>query len=137
MASRYVLGRQALRRVLEKLPKTAKAKLQASMTQSANELADLQRSRAPEKDGTLKASIRVEPFTKGGIGALVKAGGPTTTKPVRKGQSATYDYAMAQELGTQDMLANPFFFPSYRQSKTKIKRRASKAVRLAVEEAKK
>lgn len=134
MASKYVQGREALRALLTKLPKTAAQKLQTAMTKSANDLADLQRSRVPVDKGTLKASIRVEPFTRGGIGALVKAGGPTTTKPVRQGQSATYDYAMGQELGTQEQLAQPFFFPSYRQSKTKIKRRASLAVKEAVAE---
>ncbi len=132
MAGKYVLGRDLVRAVLAKIPKVAAVKLQTAMTASANELADLQRSRVPVKDGTLKASIRVEPFTRGGIGALVKAGGPTTTKPVRAGQSALYDYSLAQELGTQEQLAQPFFFPSYRQSKTKIKRRASKAVKEAV-----
>lgn len=134
MPSKYILGRDLLRATLAKLPKVAATELQSSMTKSANQLADLQRSRVSVKSGTLRDSIRVEPFTRGGIGALVKAGGPTTTKPVRKGQKATYDYAMAQELGTQDMLAQPFFFPSYRQSKPKIKRAASLAVKKAVGE---
>ena len=137
MASSYLLGRERLRAVLVKLPVAAKANLQATMTAEANSLAELQRKYVPVKSGALRDSIRVEPFSKGGIGAIVKAGGPTTTKPVRKGQSATYDYAMAQELGTQEMLAQPFFFPAYRQSKTKIKRHASKAVRQAVEDAQK
>jgi HK97 gp10 family phage protein len=131
----YILGRDLLRKALDKLPVIAKQKLQVALTAEANGLADLMRARVPVKDGTLRASIRVEPRKQAGlIGALIKAGGPTTTKPVRKGQSATYDYAMAQELGTQEMLANPFFFPSYRQKKTSIKRRASKAVRDAVGE---
>ena len=136
--NRYVLGRDLLRKTLEKLPKSAKIKLQAGMTESANALATNMRARVAVKEGTLRDSIRVEPRKqKGLIGALIKAGGPTTTKPVRKGQSAQYDYAMAQELGTQDMLAQPFFFPEYRRAKSSIKRRASRAVKEAVEDAKK
>lgn len=131
----YIKGRDLVRKTLERLPKVLKTKLQAGITADANALADLMRARVPVKDGDLKASIRVEPRKQANlIGALIKAGGPTTTKPVRNGQSATYDYAMAQELGTQEMLANPFFFPSYRQKKSSIKRRASKAVREAVAE---
>ena len=131
----YIIGRDLVRKTLDRLPVVVKAKLQAGMTASANEMADLMRSRVPVKDGTLKASIRVEKRKNPEIiGALIKAGGPTTTKPVRQGQSATYDYAMGQELGTQEMLANPYFFPSYRAKKTAVKRRASKAVREAVQE---
>jgi HK97 gp10 family phage protein len=134
MPSKYVLGREALRALLKKLPVAANAKLQESMTKSANDLAALQKSRVGVKSGTLRDSIRVEPFSRGGIGAIVKAGGPTTTKPVRNGRSEKYDYAMGQELGTQEMLAQPFFFPSYRQSKTKIKRNATTAVKKAIAE---
>lgn len=133
--STRILGRDLLRKTLQKLPIVAKAKLQQGMTASANEMADLMRSRVPVKDGALKASIRVERRKNPEIiGALIKAGGPTTTVPVRNGQSPTYDYAMAQELGVQHMLANPFFYPSYRQKKSSVKRRASKAVRDAVQE---
>lgn len=138
MASNFIIGRDRLRKVLEKLPKVAKAKLQADLTASANELAANMRGRINDRTGTLSKSVRVEPRKdKSLIGALIKAGGPTTTKPVRQGQSATYDYAMGVELGTVDTLATPFFFPEYRRAKTKIKRRASKAVRQAVEDAQK
>ena len=132
-----VTGRQLLRKTLAALPKEVKKDLQASMTASAHELAGKIRTAAPKDEGNLAASVRVEEFNRGGIGAIVKAGGPLTTRPVRQGQSATYDYALAQELGTQDMLAQPFFFPSYRRQKRKIRTKASKAVRAAVERVKK
>lgn len=138
MASKYVLGLDRLRAVLAKLPKTARDNLQAGMTASANELAANMRGRINDRTGTLSKSVRVERRKDPAIiGALIMAGGPTTTKPVRNGQTATYDYAMGIELGTQEMLAKPFFYPEYRRAKTKIKRRASKAVRKAVEDAKK
>ena len=92
------------------------------------------RNRVPVGDtGALKQSIRVEPFSRGGIGALVLAGGPLTTKSVRAGVDVDYDYAMGIELGTQEMLASPFFFPTFRRSRAKINRRSAKAVKAAVE----
>lgn len=130
-----ITGRERLRAVLAKLPKTAKAELQKAMNEGGEKIVARQKSLVQVKSGTLRDSIRYEPFSRGGIGVVIRAGGPTTTKPVRQGQSATYDYAMGQELGTQEMLAQPFFYPGYRHTKTVVKRRASKAVRLAVEAA--
>lgn len=132
-----VTGRQRLRKVLNKLPKTAKAELQQAMNEGGEKIVARQKSLVSVKSGTLRDSIHYVPFSKGGIGVVIRAGGAATTKPVRQGQSATYDYAMAQELGTQEMLAQPFFYTGYRYSKTAVKRRASKAVRKAVEAAKK
>lgn len=133
--STRILGRDLLRAVLKKIPKNAQVELQKAMTESGNKLAARQKQLVPVREGTLRDSIRVEPFSKGGIGALVKAGGPTTTKPVRNGQSATYDYAMAVELGVVHQLAQPFFFTAYRQTKPAIKRRATIAVKKAVADA--
>ena len=130
--SRRVLGRELLRKKLAALPKAVKVNLQASLSKDAEELATLMRSRVNDRTGALSSSIVAEPFNRGGIGAIIRAGGKATTKPVRQGQSATYDYAMAIELGTQDALARPFFYPSFRLKRTTIKRRASKAVRAAV-----
>jgi HK97 gp10 family phage protein len=133
VAKSYIIGRDLVRKTIAKLPAAIKTKLQGGMMQSANEMADLMRSRAPVKDGTLRASVRVEKRKNPEIiGALIKAGGPTTTKPVRNGQSPSYDYAMGIELGTQEQLAQPFFYPSYRQKKSAVKRRASKNLRNAV-----
>lgn len=135
MVSRTVLGREKLREVFRKLTKTARTELQQAMNEGGEKIIARQKALVPVKEGTLRDSIRYEPFDRGGIGVVIKAGGPATTKPVRKGQSATYDYAMAQELGTQEHLAQPFFFPGYRLGKTGVKRAASKAVRRAVEQA--
>ena len=128
-----VTGRELLRAALARLPPEIKAKLQTEITASANELADLARTRVPVDSGALRDSIRVKDFDRGGIGALVIVGGPTTTKQVANGKSPVYDYAWATELGTQDMLAHPFLYPSYRQMKPKIKRNSAKAVKAAVE----
>lgn len=132
MASNRVLGRELLRKRLAALPKAVKAELQTSLNQSAEVIAAQQRSLVPVKDGILRSTIKVIPFSRGGVGAIIVAGGEATTKPVRAGQSATYDYALAQELGTQEQLAQPFFYPSFRQKKATAKRRAAVAVRKVV-----
>jgi HK97 gp10 family phage protein len=128
-----VTGRQLLRAQLATLPKTVRGKLQEQLTASAEALAEEMRARAPVDSGALKQSIRVEPFSRGGIGAVVLAGGPLTTKSVRNGVDVAYDYAVGIELGTQEMLASPFFYPTYRRAKAKINRRSAKAVKAAVE----
>jgi len=88
--------------------------------------------------GRLRDSIRVEKG-RGEMRVLVRAGGPTTTigggasgggvvARVRRAVfgGGSYDYALAQEFGTQKMHAHPFFWSSYRARKDDI-RRALKA----------
>lgn len=130
-----VTGRERLRQVLNKLPKIAKIELQKAMNEGGEKIVARQKSLVPVKEGTLRDTIHYEPFSRGGIGVVIRAGGAATTKPVRNGQSATYDYAMGQELGTQEQLAQPFFYPGYRHTKTAVKRAASRAVRRTVEQA--
>jgi hypothetical protein len=83
------------------------------------------------KTGALLASIRMYPGRAPGAW-VVEAGGPTTTKPVRKGQKATYDYALAVEFSTQDTTAQPFFWPAYRSQKRPAKGRATRALKKAI-----
>lgn len=132
MANSRVLGVELLRKKLTALPKAARVELQDSLTKSAEIIANQQRSLVPVDQGALLASIEVTPFSRGGIGAIITAGGPTTTKPVREGQSATYDYALAVELGRQDQLAEPFFYPGFRAKKAGARSRAARAVKKAV-----
>lgn len=137
MANSRVLGIEALRKKLLAIPQVVRGELQTEMNAAANEIVSLQKQLvSPNTDsGDLQMSIRSEPFSRGGVGVLIMAGGPLTTKPVRVGQSATYDYALANELGTQEMLAQPFFYPAFRQKKKTVNRRSAKAVRKAVEKA--
>ncbi|PZU95622.1 MAG: hypothetical protein DI527_01025 [Chelatococcus sp.] len=92
----------------------------------ANNLALGIRHAAPRDDGTLAASVRIEQG-RAGDRFYVKAGGPTTTRPVREGASATYDYALGQEFGTAKMPANPFFYPIYRYRRRAIRESISRA----------
>ena len=81
--------------------------------------------------GALLASIRMYPGRAPGSW-VVEAGGPTTTKPVRKGVKSTYDYALGAEFGTEDTTATPFFWPSYRSQKRPAKGRATRALTKAI-----
>lgn len=129
-----VLGIVALRKKLAAIPALARSELQAEMNIAAAEIVALQKALAASNvdSGSLQMSIRMEPFSRGGVGVLIKAGGPLTTRPVRAGQSVMYDYALANELGTQEMLAQPFFYPAARRKKRSVNRRSAKALRKAV-----
>jgi hypothetical protein len=94
-------------------------------------MVSLARSFVPVEDGTLRDSIRrSEPGERGEV--LVEAGGPTTTRPVRNGSTATFDYALGQEYGTQKSNARPYFWPSYRLTRKRLRARASRALNKAI-----
>ena len=110
-----------LRRRLEKVPLQVRAAAAAEALLRARQLGRAIQSAAPKDEGKLKESVRIEPG-KFGDRFYVKAGGPLTTRPVREGISATYDYALAVEHGTQKMKAEPFFYPTYRLLRKEIRR---------------
>ena len=76
---------------------------------------------------------------------LVRAGGALTTRSgagdqgfVRefaravRGKDANYDYALAQEFGTQHIPAQPFFWPTYRARKRRIRRAIKDSAKAAI-----
>ena len=120
-------------KLLRSIPRAVKPKVQAAVDQGANEMANRMRYLAPEDDGDLKASIRVEAGPRE-LSATVTAGGPTTTRPVRAGQSAEFDYALGQEFGTAETQAQPFFWPSVNSTKKRVRRRIDRAIGKAIKE---
>jgi HK97 gp10 family phage protein len=68
--------------------------------------------------GALKHSVRVVPDRSKDTIVRVVAGGQQTIRP--SVSSTPYDYARADEFGTQKMRAHPFFFPTYRLMKKRI-----------------
>lgn len=130
---RSIVGRERLRAIFRRLPKTVRAELQGAMNRAGAEMATRARALVPVRSGLLRQSIRVIPFNRGGIGVIVQAGGELTTD--YDVLSRPYDYAMAQELGTQEMLASPFFYPAYRHLRSGIKRKITAAVKVAVSKA--
>lgn len=120
--------------LLESVPKAVADELKGTVREAGVELARAMRPAVPRGvDGRneLVESIRVEPG-RHPLQVRVKAGGPLTTKEVRKGSGVSYDYANANEFGTEKMRAQPFFWPTYRLKKrplrSKIQRRMRKAI---------
>jgi HK97 gp10 family phage protein len=108
----------------------AKAGYGAVLTK-AREIGGAMKSAVPRDKGTLAASIRLETDANN-LRATIKAGGPTTTRPVRSG-GPDYDYARAQEFGTSDQPANPFFFPAWRLGRKGARSAINRAMKQAIE----
>lgn len=72
---------------------------------------------APRDKGILRHTIRTIPGDRP-TQVRVVAGGRETVRPGIS--SRPYDYARADEFGTVEMQAQPFFFPTYRLMKKKI-----------------
>lgn len=107
----------------------------AELTEQANETANAMKSRVHSRSGATANSVRVErgPSVRGQPRVVIKAGGPLTTKEVRKGSGVTYDYTRAEEFGTADIVANPFFFNSLRERKKATLRAVRQRVQAALQ----
>lgn len=112
----------------------ARREIGVALDQSAAEVVAVARQLAPSEDGALRESVRQEPGANE-LQRVIEAGGSTTTRPVREGQSPTYDYANAQEFGTAEQEAQPFFYPAWRLARRRAKNRISRAVRKAAKAA--
>lgn len=133
-----LIGMERLKRRLSRIPETVKKRAQSDLVLAGREINMRQRALVPKKDGILASTIRTEPLVDGTVGVSITAGGSATTKRVRKsekGNSPTYDYALAQEFGTKNMPPNAFFWPGYRIEKKKAMRRVRAGVRRAMREA--
>ena len=86
----------------------------AELNNQAQQLASLIEAVAPEHEGVLKTTVKVVPGQNDTTVRIV-AGGQQTIR--QNGSSKPYDYARADEFGTQKMPARPFFFPTYRLRK--------------------
>lgn len=117
------------------LPAKVRREIAQELDRQAAALVVAQRAAVPVKKGNLRKSIRAEPTKGRDLAVTVMAGGTLTTKPVRKGQKATYDYALGQEFGNRHAPAQPFFFPTYRSKKRSIRTGVGKAVRKGVKDA--
>lgn len=133
-----IIGLEKLRRRLERIPPEVRKRVKAELMVQGRQINMLQRSLTPKDDLTLASTIRSEPLPDPEIGVVIRAGGPATTKPVReseKGNAPVYDYALAQEFGTEEMDANPFFMPAIQTQKKKARRQVRAAARRALKTA--
>lgn len=121
------------KRRISAIPSEVIARVSAQLRDNAGDLVVGIQANAPRDEGALAASVRWEDHTADRRPRVkVRAGGPTTTKPVRQGTSATYDYALGEEFGTEDTPAQPFFFPTYRGRRRRYKASLKKAGKEAV-----
>ena len=114
-----------LQRILAQLPEQVKAPVRAEVFDQAEVLRAAMQGKVPADRGTLRDSIRVEPG-RNEMRALVLAGGPNTTV-------GGYDYAKAQEFGTQKIPSQPYFWVSFRQKKRKMRTAIKAAVKVAIQ----
>lgn len=105
------------KKLTEELQKEVHAAAVQELLIQATDLAGTIESVAPMHEGILKTTVKVVPGKKDTIVRIV-AGGERTVRPSIS--SKPYDYARADEFGTQKMPAKPFFFPTYRLRKKKI-----------------
>lgn len=121
---------ERFRRLTEDLKKEVREAAIKELNDQASQLAQLIESVAPKFEGNLQHSVRVVPGKKDTQVRIV-AGGVLTVRP--SVSSKPYDYARADEFGTQRMPAKPFFFPTYRLRKKKIisamKRKITKTIK--------
>lgn len=119
---------QKLRRaMIHDLPAMLKNELIGNVEQSAEDLMNLMKAVAPvdadvangKPPGTLRDSHNMI-MMNGGLRAVVRAGGEEAP------------YAIHVEQGTVHAPAHSWFWPSYRLSKTSIKRRLSRGVTKAI-----
>jgi HK97 gp10 family phage protein len=115
------------------LPAKVKADIQGELEKQGETLVSVMKRAAPVKSGKLRDSVRMEKTKGRELSVSVKAGGPTTTHPVRKGATAQYDYSLATEWGTTETGSQPFFYPSYRLRKkptvAAVKRKMDKSLK--------
>lgn len=130
--ARHNNGLADFKRRLAAIPKAIKLAVEPALDASADEMVTAQRSLAPRDDGDLINSIKWR--RDGELRREITAGGPTTTRPVRKGLDADYDYALAMEFGTREIPAHSFFWPGYRLTRKKTRARIRRAVTKAVKD---
>ncbi|OAI26952.1 hypothetical protein A1351_14005 [Methylosinus sp. R-45379] len=122
---------------LEAIPKEVREAVRPALERSGEELASRMKALAPEDSGALKESIQATP--PGGtvpprsIGAGDEKTAGELQTIVTAGDAKAF-YARWVEFGTEKTPAHPFFFPAYRLTRERIKRRLARAIGKAVRE---
>lgn len=130
MARSRAKGLDGLNRFYRELPGNVKQALREALHQGADELVAMQKSLVPVDEGALRDSIRKVVDNSGrdvkgdeGLRVYVIAGGS------REGEHATW-----VEFGTKNTPAQPFFWPSYRFLRRRIRGRVGRAGGKAIRE---
>lgn len=128
-----VKGLNELKRKLTvELPRDIDIAVRASMEKGAQELVDMMKRLCPVDRGDLRDSIG---WTWGeapkGAKVYAASGNAALRLIVYAGNDRAF-YARMVEFGTMRTPAQPFFFPSYRSMRTRIKRRIIRELKKAV-----
>lgn len=141
-----VQGLASLRRKLTKtIPDRVRERTRAAMEKGADEIVKMAKALVPVDSGALRDSIG---WTWGDApkGSITLG----TSKPAGDGDERITIYAGTRnknlgdldafyvrfvEFGTRNMTAHPFFFPSYRTLKRRVKSRITREMRKAIREA--
>ncbi|MDK1489376.1 HK97 gp10 family phage protein [Sinorhizobium sp. 7-81] len=126
-----VHGIAALEKKLAAMPKRVEHATRKAMEKGAEELCQMMRRLVPVDSGDLKASIS---WTWGEApkGALVLAESEPTERGLKITVYTTDWKARWVEFGTVKMSAQPFFFPSWRSLRKRIKSRIVREQRKAI-----
>jgi len=140
-----VEGLDRLKRKLTKTIPTAVVDATVkAMEQGADEVVSMMRRLVPKDTGELAATIN---WTWGEApeGSLTLGRSKTAANGLRitiyagdmstmVGERSQFQLARLQEFGTQQMQANPYFFPSWRASRKRVKGRITRQMRKAIKD---
>jgi len=142
-----VQGLDRLRRkLLKTIPDRTRERTVAAMEKGANELVAMMKLLAPKDEHDLVNSIGwtwgdapggsfvIASYRGRDYGALritVYAGNERT---MVDGRSKKFQNAILQELGTKDMPPSPYFYPSWRTLRRRIKSRITREMKKAIRE---
>lgn len=128
----------AVQREIERRYLKAKQRAAAEALSQTQQVANAMRFIAPADEGELRRSIRAEPLgqlnSKAGakdfFGAAIRAGDETTI--VTNDTGARFQNARLQEFGVHGRPGQPFFFPTWRANKGKVRPAIVRAFRNAL-----
>jgi len=111
------------------LPKELHDLAVEELNKQAEKLRQAIAAAAPVHEGTLRTTVKTVPGKKDTTVRIVAGGHETVRESV---SSKPYDYARADEFGTVNMPAQPFFFPTYNRMKRQIKEEMKAKVALNI-----
>lgn len=148
-------GRAHLKRRLLALPEQMRIAADQALSKSADELVDAIKAAAPVRSGDLKGSIKKEPLGEGRIGYRVTGGergkgkkgwyirfvefGTKASPGEAPRQNRNYKRTKVATKGKRAHAgtpAQPFFWPTYRRSKSRIRARTTRALKKGASETK-
>ncbi|OJH45839.1 HK97 gp10 family phage protein [Paracoccus sp. SM22M-07] len=137
-------GLSKFQKRMRAIPVAARAAIEPALMKSAGEIADLQRSMAPEKSGKLKASIAVTgpgeatpPYSQPG-GSMTM---PFNSASITVGNTDVryphlVEYGHKNGFNGSEVPAHPFFWPGFRLGRKRALSRIKRAIGKAIREAK-